>query len=113
MDEGARPQPERLLRPAEVAALLRVDPDTVGRWAANGLIPSIRTPGGRRRYRESDIMALFEEPYDAPRRTRGSYTEQSIEKSHHGGAQPAGAPTHDEKHSRDHHSVRAQHPRAG
>jgi hypothetical protein len=25
-------------------------------------------------------MALFEEPYDAPRRTRGSYAEQSADK---------------------------------
>ena len=37
---------ERLLTPGEVAALFRVDPKTVTRWAASGRITSIRTPGG-------------------------------------------------------------------
>ena len=44
---------ERLLAPRQVAALFRVDPKTVARWAANGWIGSIRTPGGHRRFRES------------------------------------------------------------
>ena len=39
---------ERLLTPGEVAALFRVDPKTVTRWAASGRITSIRTPGGHR-----------------------------------------------------------------
>src|ERR1700753_4021250 len=39
---------ERLLTPGEVAALFRVDPKTVTRWAASGRIGSIRTPGGHR-----------------------------------------------------------------
>ena len=41
---------ERLLTPGEVAALFRVDPKTVTRWAASGRITSIRTPGGHRRF---------------------------------------------------------------
>jgi len=45
-------QSDRLLTPGEVAALFRVDPKTVTRWAASGRISSIRTPGGHRRYRE-------------------------------------------------------------
>lgn len=51
---------ERLLTPAEVAALFRVDPKTVTRWAAAKKISSIRTPGGHRRYRESEVRALLE-----------------------------------------------------
>jgi excisionase family DNA binding protein len=53
------PAPVRLLMPGEVAALFRVDPKTVTRWAAAGLIPSIRTPGGHRRFPEHDVHALL------------------------------------------------------
>jgi excisionase family DNA binding protein len=45
-----------LLTPGEVAALFRVDPKTVTRWASNGRIPSIRTPGGHRRFRKDDVQ---------------------------------------------------------
>jgi excisionase family DNA binding protein len=51
---------DRLLTPGEVAALFRVDPKTVTRWAAAGRISSIRTPGGHRRFRESEVRALLE-----------------------------------------------------
>jgi len=50
---------ERLLTPGEVAALFRVDPKTVTRWAVSGRISSIRTPGGHRRFRESEVRALL------------------------------------------------------
>src|ERR1700728_2774040 len=50
---------ERLLTPGEVAALFRVDPKTVTRWAASGRITSIRTPAGHRRFRESEVRALL------------------------------------------------------
>jgi len=51
---------DRLLTPGEVAALFRVDPKTETRWAAAGRISSIRTPGGHRRFRESEVRALLE-----------------------------------------------------
>jgi excisionase family DNA binding protein len=50
---------EALLKPAEVAAMFRVDPKTVTRWAKSGKIPSIRTLGGHRRFRESEVRALL------------------------------------------------------
>jgi len=50
----------KLLTPGEVAALFRVDPKTVTRWAAAGRISSIRTPGGHRRFREAEVRALLE-----------------------------------------------------
>jgi excisionase family DNA binding protein len=53
--------PERLLTPGEVANLFRVDPKTVTRWATAGRIGSIRTPGGHRRFRESEVQALLSE----------------------------------------------------
>jgi excisionase family DNA binding protein len=59
-EEGAVDTGDRLLTPGEVAALFRVDPKTVTRWAAAGRISSIRTPGGHRRFRESEVRALLE-----------------------------------------------------
>jgi len=50
---------EALLTPAEVAALFRVDPKTVTRWAKAGKLSSIRTLGGHRRYRESEVRDLL------------------------------------------------------
>ncbi|MFI9526321.1 BldC family transcriptional regulator [Micromonospora rosaria] len=50
---------DRLLTPAEVAAIFRVDPKTVTRWAKAGKLPSIRTPGGHRRYPEGPVRALL------------------------------------------------------
>ena len=50
---------ENLLTPAEVAALFRVDPKTVTRWAKAGKLTSIRTLGGHRRYKESEVRALL------------------------------------------------------
>jgi excisionase family DNA binding protein len=48
-----------LLTPAEVAALFRVDPKTVTRWAKQGRLASIRTLGGHRRYDEAQVRALL------------------------------------------------------
>ena len=50
---------EVLLTPAEVATLFRVDPKTVTRWAKAGKLASIRTLGGHRRFKESEVKALL------------------------------------------------------
>ena len=50
---------EVLLTPSEVAGLFRVDPKTVTRWAKAGKLTSIRTLGGHRRYKESEVRALL------------------------------------------------------
>lgn len=50
---------ERLFTPAEVAVMLRVDPSTVSRWHRRGRLAAILTPGGHRRFRESDVCALM------------------------------------------------------
>jgi excisionase family DNA binding protein len=52
---------EELLTPTEVARMFRVGPKTVTRWATTGRITSIRTPGGRFRFRESAVRALLKE----------------------------------------------------
>lgn len=51
---------EKLLTPAEVAAMFRVDPKTVTRWAKAGKLTSIKTLGGHRRYKESEVKELLQ-----------------------------------------------------
>src|SRR5690606_6984465 len=41
--------PDFLLKPGEVAQLFRVDPRTVTRWASQGRMQGITTPGGHGR----------------------------------------------------------------
>ena len=50
---------EVLLTPSEVATLFRVDPKTVTRWAKAGKLTSIRTLGGHRRFKESEVKELL------------------------------------------------------
>jgi excisionase family DNA binding protein len=70
MSDDVSPAAERLLTPGEVAEMFRVDPKTVTRWASAGRIGSIRTPGGHRRFKESEVKALLAkltvEAHDGP-----------------------------------------------
>jgi excisionase family DNA binding protein len=50
-----------LLTPSEVAELFRVNPKTVTRWARSGKISAVRTLGGHRRFRASEIHQLLAE----------------------------------------------------
>ncbi len=53
--------PETLLTPSEVAALFRVNPKTVTRWARSGKLTAIRTLGGHRRFKASEIRRCLDE----------------------------------------------------
>ena len=53
-----------LLTPGEVAVMFRVDPKTVTRWAQAGKISAVRTMGGHRRFRASEIRRALEEIQD-------------------------------------------------
>ena len=50
-----------LLTPGEVAEMFRVNPKTVTRWARAGKISAVRTLGGHRRFRASEIRQALEE----------------------------------------------------
>ncbi|WP_446566379.1 BldC family transcriptional regulator [Trueperella abortisuis] len=50
------------MTPAEVAALFRVDPKTVARWADSGKLPSIRTLGGHRRFPRKEVLEKIQLP---------------------------------------------------
>jgi excisionase family DNA binding protein len=59
------PQSEQLLTPSEVAAMFRVNPKTVTRWARAGKISAIRTLGGHRRFKASEIRKYLEQVDEA------------------------------------------------
>lgn len=50
----------QLLRTSDVAVLFEVSERTVSEWAKKGQIPSVRTPGGHRRYPADGIRSLLE-----------------------------------------------------
>lgn len=54
----------RLLRTREVALLFQVSERAVTDWARKGRIPSVRTPGGHRRYPAEQVRALLEQASD-------------------------------------------------
>ena len=58
---GRLPEADELLTPAEVAALFRVDPKTVTRWAKAGRVDCIRTLGGHRRYPATQFAHLLDQ----------------------------------------------------
>jgi excisionase family DNA binding protein len=51
---------DQLLTPAEVAAMFRVNAKTVTRWARAGRLSAIKTMGGHRRYRLSEVRRAVE-----------------------------------------------------
>ncbi len=50
----------KALTPSEVGRWFGVDPKTVSRWARDGQLACFKTLGGHRRFKESDVKALYE-----------------------------------------------------
>lgn len=48
-----------LMKPREVALAFRVTPHAVTRWANAGKLTCVRTPGGHRRYKRAEVLALL------------------------------------------------------
>ncbi|GAA0286877.1 hypothetical protein GCM10009527_097980 [Actinomadura nitritigenes] len=59
-------EPYDLMKTSEVAAAFRVAPGTVGRWADEGKLDSVRTPGGQRRFYRSQVEQLMRQEADVP-----------------------------------------------
>jgi excisionase family DNA binding protein len=59
---------DTLLRTADVATLFQVSERTVAEWARRGRIPSVRTPGGHRRYPASQVRQLLADGGHSDRR---------------------------------------------
>ncbi len=77
----------QLLRTSDVAMLFQVSERTVSEWAKRGQIPSVRTPGGHRRYPAEGIRALLQST--ATRRTTATPSHSGPGVGH--GSQPAPA----------------------
>ncbi len=52
-------KPDQLLTPAQVARLFAVDPKTVTRWANSGLLATVRTLGGHRRFYAHEVRRML------------------------------------------------------
>ncbi|WP_285581519.1 MerR family DNA-binding transcriptional regulator [Actinoallomurus iriomotensis] len=52
-------EPSDLLKPREAAELFGVRTTTIARWAREGKLTPLRTPGGHRRYSRTAIQALL------------------------------------------------------
>ena len=61
----AETERDELLTPSEVAKMFRVNPKTVTRWARAGKISAVRTLGGHRRFRKSEVVAQLANLEDA------------------------------------------------
>jgi excisionase family DNA binding protein len=48
-----------MLTPAEIGRILRVDPKTVTRWARDGKLAAVRTPGGHWRFPLAVVLAFL------------------------------------------------------
>lgn len=66
---------EELMTPAEVAAVFGVQAKTVAAWARAGRLDAVRTLGGHRRYRRSDVERLLG-PRATPRTEPGQLPTQ-------------------------------------
>ena len=49
----------KLLTPGEVARAFKIHPKSVTRWAIQGRLSYVRTPGGHRRYFEDEVRGLL------------------------------------------------------
>ena len=54
-------QSDPLLTPGEVASIFGVDPTTVSNWAKSGKLQALKTLGGHRRFRMSDVQQVLDQ----------------------------------------------------
>ncbi|WP_159944701.1 MULTISPECIES: BldC family transcriptional regulator [unclassified Nocardiopsis] len=57
------------MTPREVARVLRVDTKTVTRWADEGRLTPVRTPGGHRRFSRAEVRAVLTGRTSSPARS--------------------------------------------
>lgn len=74
---------------SEIAQLFEVAPNTVNRWVRGGKLPSVVSPGGRRRYPVDAILRLIPVPMQdaqTPLPEGGKRDEQRVRRVRRRGA---------------------------
>lgn len=66
--------PHQIMTPDEVAQMWQVHVKTVTRWAQDGKLVSIRTPGDHRRYSREQVEALMRGETTPPQRQNAEVT---------------------------------------
>jgi len=51
---------DSLLTKGQVAALLKVHPDTISTWARRGLLNPVKLPTGHYRFRRTEVLDILE-----------------------------------------------------
>ena len=64
------------MTPAEAAAVLHVDANTLARWSKAGKVTAVRTPGGHRRYLTDEVIELVQRQHRASRASTERRTSQ-------------------------------------
>ena len=59
----------------EASRILGVDPDTLRRWADNGKVDVLKTPGGHRRFLRTSIEGMLPRPRHVPRQSLSAMGE--------------------------------------
>jgi excisionase family DNA binding protein len=67
-----------LLRPREVAELFGVRTTTIARWAREGRLTPMRTPGGHRRYSRAGVRELLADGEAEPDAERRQMVEDAV-----------------------------------
>lgn len=49
-----------LLSPKTVASMFGVTPKTITRWAKDGKLPVVYTPGGHRRFPQKEVLEILD-----------------------------------------------------
>jgi excisionase family DNA binding protein len=66
------PEPDRWLTLGQACRVLNVDESTLRRWADAGQVRTFRTPGGHRRFADTDVRAIVQG------RTRKPYSDVGV-----------------------------------
>ena len=57
--------PDDLLTTTAVAELFKMHRNSVRYWASSGRLASVKTPGGRLRFKRADVEALYADTFGA------------------------------------------------
>lgn len=90
------PEPDRWLTLGQACRVLNVDESTLRRWADSGQVRTFRTPGGHRRFADTDVRAIVQGRTRKPYSDVGVVATRRIRQQLHGRGHAAWYDTVDE-----------------